>query len=219
MSHPYWPLFDLCVRTPRLEVRLPTDDELVQLIEVADAGIHDPSTMPFSIPWTDVPAPRRQRESLQWYWGQRARWRPEEWAFTGGVFVDGRPVGVQDLSATGFAEHRRVNTGSWLGRRSQGQGLGKEMRAAVLHLAFAGLGALEARSGGFFDNAASLATSRSLGYTVVGEHLESRRGSPARMVDLRLDRATWEQGRRDDIEIVGLGPCLDLFGASASDAD
>ena len=50
MANPYWPLFDLRVTTPRLEIRLPTDDELYQLLEVADAGVHDPAT----IAWTDV---------------------------------------------------------------------------------------------------------------------------------------------------------------------
>jgi RimJ/RimL family protein N-acetyltransferase len=217
VPHPFWPLFDLRVRTPRLEVRLPTDDELAALIELADAGIHDPSTMPFSIPWTDAPAPRRQREALQWFWGRRAGWQPEEWTLTGGVFVDGRPVGVQDLSATGFEQQRTVTTGSWLGRSFQGRGLGREMRAAVLHLAFAGLGAREARSAAFHDNAASLATSRSLGYVDAGEHWELRRGRQDRLVDLRLDRATWERGRRADIEIVGLAPCLGMFRRPASD--
>jgi hypothetical protein len=38
------------------------------------------------------------------------------------------------------------------------------MRAAVLHLAFAGLGAAEAVSGAFDDNAPSLGVSEKLGY-------------------------------------------------------
>ena len=36
---------------------------------------------------------------------------------------------------------RTVGTGSWLGRPYQGRGIGKEMRGAVLALAFDGLGA------------------------------------------------------------------------------
>ena len=214
MTHPYWPLFDLRIRTPRLEIRLPTDEELVALVAVADEGIHDPSTMPFAIAWTDRPSPQRQRESLQWYWGRRAGWRPEDWSLTGGVFVDGRPVGVQDLSAKEFGRLGSVSTGSWLSRVWQGQGLGKEMRAAVLHLAFAGLGAHEALSGAFFDNAASMATSRSLGYVENGEHRQLRRGRPDRMLDLRLDRSVWARTRRTDIEIEGLDGCLEMFGVT-----
>jgi RimJ/RimL family protein N-acetyltransferase len=54
-------------------------------------------------------------------------------------------VGVQELWAENFAELRKVATGSWLGLKHQGQGIGIEMRSAVLHLAFACLGAEQAR--------------------------------------------------------------------------
>ena len=89
----------------------------------------------------------------------------------------GQPVGVQDLGAEHFRAVRSVETGSWLGRAHQGQGLGREMREAILHLAFAGLGAEEALSGAFEDNAASLATSRAVGYE---ENGEAQRAPPRR---------------------------------------
>jgi hypothetical protein len=54
MPDTQWPLFDLRVRTPRLEIRFPTDADLYRLNELADLGIHEPSAMPFSIPWTDT---------------------------------------------------------------------------------------------------------------------------------------------------------------------
>jgi hypothetical protein len=119
------------------------------------------------------------------------------------------PTG-QWRDAEQFATLRSVHTGSWLGLNYQGQGLGKEMRRAILHLAFAGLGAQEAHSGAFFDNAPSLATSRSVGYEPNGETLGPRRDGVARMLNVRMDRATWEERRRDDIEIVGLEGCLDI---------
>jgi len=106
-----------------------------------------------------------------------------------------------------------VTTGSWLGRSFQGRGLGKEMRTAILHLAFEGLGAVEAHSAAFPDNAASMATSRSLGYRSNGEQLVLRRGRPDRLVNLVLDRQTWMARRREDIVIEGLQSCLDMFGA------
>jgi RimJ/RimL family protein N-acetyltransferase len=124
---------------------------------------------------------------------------------------------VQGLVAKNFARLRTVETGSWLGRQYQGQGLGKEMRAAILHLAFDGLGAIEAMSGAFHDNEASLATSRSLGYIENGDRLMLRRERPDRMIDLKLDRASWASRRRDDIEIEGLETCLEMFGAVAPD--
>jgi RimJ/RimL family protein N-acetyltransferase len=167
--------------------------------------------MPFTTPFTDRPSPERERESAQWWWRQRAEWTPEKWNLTGAVFVDGEVVGVQDINAEHFATLRSVHTGSWLGLAHQGQGLGKEMRQAILHLAFAGLGALEAHSGAFFDNEASLATSRSVGYEPNGEALAPRRNGSARMINLRIDRARWEERRRHDIELVGVEECLDMF--------
>ncbi len=165
----FWPLFDLVVRTPRLELRLPRDEDLAAFVELVDGGIHDPATMPFFVPWTDVEPARRARETAQWLWSHRVNWSPDKWTFTAGVFVGGRPVGIQDIGAENFRAVRSVETGSWLGRAHQGQGYGREMREAILHLAFAGLGAEEALSGAFEDNAASLAVSRAVGYAENGQ--------------------------------------------------
>jgi RimJ/RimL family protein N-acetyltransferase len=216
MAPSYWPLFDLRVRTPRLELRVPTDEILSRVMPVIDGGIHNPDTMPFSVAWTDVPVPRRHHESMQHWWAQRANWKVDAWNLTGVVLVDGEPVGMQDMQAKDFASLRTVGTGSWLGREYQGRGLGKEMRAAVLHLAFEGLGAVAAHSGAFHDNEASLATSRSLGYEPNGESMILRRGRPDRMLHLRLTREAWLSRRRDDIEIEGLDGCLDMFGLGDS---
>jgi RimJ/RimL family protein N-acetyltransferase len=220
----FWPLFDLVVRTPLLELRLPREDEFAGLIDVADQGIHDPETMPFFVPWTDLEPERRARETAQWLWGHRANWSPENWTLTAAAFVDGRPVGMQDVGAQHFRAVRSVETGSWLGRAHQGQGLGREMRQAILHLAFAGLGAEEALSGAFDDNAASLAVSRAVGYEENGEARGHRRDGSGRTIRFRMGRAQWQRRRRDDIEIVGLDRCLDLFvgpppGAPGSSAD
>ena len=209
-----WPLFNVRVRTPILEIRLPTDDDLPRLVDEIVAGVHDPATMPFTKEWTDVASPLRERESLQWWWRQRAEWSPGKWVFTGAVFVEGNPIGVQDLGAESFADLRTVETGSWLGQRHQGRGIGKEMRSAVLHLAFAGLGAVEALSGAWHDNPHSLGVSKALGYEQNGESLALRRGRPERQIRLRLTRDRWEATRRDDIDMEGLEPCLELFGAA-----
>jgi len=99
MPDAQWPLFDLQVRTPRLEIRLPADADLYRLNDLADLGVHEPSVMPFTIPWTDTPPPRRHRESLKFWWSKRANWSRASWDFTGAVFVDGAPIGVQGLMA------------------------------------------------------------------------------------------------------------------------
>ena len=59
--HAFWPLFDLVVRTPRLELRLLREDDCAALVELIDGGIHDPGMMPFWVPWTEVEPRQRAR--------------------------------------------------------------------------------------------------------------------------------------------------------------
>jgi RimJ/RimL family protein N-acetyltransferase len=94
------------------------------------------------------------------------------------VSEHGDLVGVQDVFAQHLTTTRTVTTGSWLVQRAQGQGIGKEMRAAVLHFAFAGLSAVEAYTDAFEDNPASLGVTRALGYEPNGTHLYNREGKP-----------------------------------------
>jgi RimJ/RimL family protein N-acetyltransferase len=214
MRTDHWPLFGLRVETPVLTLRYPDDEDAMAIADVAAAGVHDPAWMPFSVPWTDVAPPLLQRGSLQHLWRTRAEWTPQQWHLPMAVVVGGRVVGLQAMVAEQFPILRTVSTGSWLGRSYQGKGLGKEMRAAILHLAFAGLGADYALSRAFADNDASIAVTRRLGYDEVGRHLLVRRDAPAWMIDFRLPRSRWEQQRRGDISIVDLDPCVELFGAS-----
>ncbi len=212
MAHPYWPVFDVVIRTPRLELRMPTDAELIALARLAGEGIHDPGWMPLA-GWTDQPSPQLERGVLYWHWGRRGDWMPTAWNFNPVAVVDGEVVGTQGMHANDFAKLGVVNTGSWLGRRFQGRGIGREMRAAVLHLAFAGLGALEARSGYWHDNEPSRRVSAGLGYEVVGERWLLRRDVRDREVEVRLRREVWESSRRDDIELSGVDEARELFGA------
>jgi RimJ/RimL family protein N-acetyltransferase len=121
-------------------------------------------------------------------------------------------VGVQSVGARRFASERVVATGSWLGRELQGRGLGTEMRAAVLELAFVCLGAVAATSGWLESGSGqSAGVSRKLGYREVGLHAESPRGEPVVHHDLRLDREDWRCPVA--VEVDGVDPCLTLFGA------
>lgn len=135
----HWPLFELKIASPRLELRIPTDDDIPGVIEAVKAGIHDPAWMPFSNPWTYALLPELDRNTAQWIWKGRAEWNPDNWRLGLVVFLDGKPIGAQDVTAKNFSKLRTVSSGSWLTRSSQGQGFGKEMRAAMLHFAFAGL--------------------------------------------------------------------------------
>jgi RimJ/RimL family protein N-acetyltransferase len=105
-----------------------------------------------------------------------------------------------------------VGTGSWLGRRFQGKGVGTEMRTAVLELAFRGLGAERARSGAVDGNAGSLGVSEKLGYRIIGRDTVAPRGVAIEHAKLELRREDWQPPFR--VEIEGLDPCLPLFGLS-----
>ncbi|MFD0683406.1 GNAT family N-acetyltransferase [Actinomadura fibrosa] len=212
----HFPLFGLRLRTPRLELRLPSPEELAELAEVAAKGVHDPEVMPFLVPWTDRPAAEVARSVVQHHWSQLGAWTPEEWSLDLAVFLDGRAVGVQEISARDFAITRRVATGSWLGRRHQGQGIGTEMRAAVLHLAFAGLGAHEAVSSAFADNHASHAVSRKLGYQPNGIDRRAIRGALTIDRRLLLTRTAWDDHRTIPVTIDALEPCLPLLGLAST---
>ena len=207
MSNPYWPLFDLSVRTPRVELRYPDDDDLVSIAGLAAEGIHDPDSMPFYVPWSRAESPELERGILQHMWSRRASLCPEDWGLPFVVVEEGEPVGVQLLFAMQFPTTRTVETGSWLVQRAQGRGVGKEMRAAVLHFAFAGLNAVEAYSASFEDNPASEAVSRANEYEANGTVLLAREGRPARNLKWILTRDRWLRTRRDNIEICGLESC------------
>ncbi|BCJ53416.1 putative succinyl-CoA transferase [Actinoplanes sp. NBRC 14428] len=208
----HWPLFGLRLRTPRLELRLPDLDDLARLGDVAAAGVHDPAVMPFVVTWTDTTPEERARNTIQWQWTQWGRWSPQDWTLQLVVVADGQVIGTQEVGARNFAASRVVGTGSWLGLPHQGRGYGTEMRAAVLHLAFAGLGAEYATTEAFEDNAASYAVSRKLGYTDNGVEWHTVRGKRVTGRRLVLDRAAWAAARTTEVEITGLEPCLPLFG-------
>jgi RimJ/RimL family protein N-acetyltransferase len=197
------------LRTPRLELRLPSEDELVDLFRVAEGGIHPPGEMPFYVPWTDD---LRLEPFLEFHREALSAWRPEKWALNLIAFLDGRPIGSQGVDAENFAAERTVASGSWLGAQYQGRGLGTEQRAAVLELAFSGLEAEAAVSGSFVHNVKSQRVSEKLGYRRTGTRTMESRGAPVEHLDYRLERADWRSPV--EVEITGLGPALPLFGAA-----
>jgi RimJ/RimL family protein N-acetyltransferase len=212
-SPEYWPLPGLRVRTGHLELRLPDAEDLTALAALAEAGVHDPEVQPFAVAWTDAAPAERAISTMRYHWSAWGSWQPSHWTLNLVAVLDGVVVGTQELSATDFVVLREVETGSWLGLRHQGQGIGTAMRAAVLALAFDGLGAEFAVSAAFVDNAASLAVSRKLGYVDDGIKRSMVRGKPHETRRLRLDRASWQAHRTIEVTISGLGPCLPFFGA------
>jgi len=208
-----WPLFALRVRSERLVLRLPTDDDLVRLMAVAKAGIHPSGQMPFGVAWSTVSGPAFERGFLQHHWGTRAGWSPESWHLNLLIERDGEPIGSQSVHSERFGVMRTVDTGSWLGREHQGQGYGREMRAAVLSLAFDGLGARVALTEAFTDNAASGGVSRSLGYEDNGRGSLAPEGVARETQLFRMTLERWRSRPRPPVTIEGLEACRELFGA------
>jgi RimJ/RimL family protein N-acetyltransferase len=205
------PLWELRVRTPRLELRLPTDEEILELYRVAEAGIHPPDEMPFFIPWTDT---LNEQDFVAYHREGRESWSPANWRANFVTFLDGRPIGTQGLEAADFETKREVETGSWLGRVHQSRGYGFEQRAAVLEFAFRGLEARAATSGALAHNIASQRISEKLGYRVAGTREIAPRGEPVLHYDYRIEHDEWRCPI--PVEIDGLEPALTLFGVTRS---
>jgi RimJ/RimL family protein N-acetyltransferase len=207
-----WPLFALRLRSERLVLRLPTDDDLVDLLAVAKAGIHPAGEMPFGVAWSTVPSPVFERRFMAHHWEKRAAWSPDDWWLNLVVERDGAPIGSQAIHASRFAVLRTVDTGSWLGRAFQGQGYGTEMRAAVVGFAFDGLGARAAQTEAFLDNAASNGVSRSLGYAENGRGSLAPEGVARETQRFRMTAQDWRSRRRPSLAIEGLDRCREMFG-------
>jgi RimJ/RimL family protein N-acetyltransferase len=205
----------LRLQTSALELRWPSQDDLDGLADLAAVGVHDPGMQPFKAAWTDASPDERALETLQYHWSQWGSWKPSDWTLEFVVLRDGVVVGKQGIGGRDFAVLREVHTGSWLGLGYQGQGIGSQMRAAVLHLAFEGLGAQHAVSEAFDDNPASLGVSRKLGYRDDGVEWCTVRGRPTLSRRLRLTRADWQAARTVPVQIHGLEPCLPHFGLPA----
>ena len=212
MAHTYPPL-NVEARTPSLTLAGASDELLERLVPLVRAGIADAEPWPFDDPSSFyLDSPDREWRWLRSTWAGRGRVSPDWWRLYFAVLVDGEPVGMQTLTGRDFDRFGTVTSFSWLAPSRRGQGLGKEMRAAILHLAFAGLGAREAGSDAFVDNPASNRVSRSLGYEPNGFDWDTRRGEPVRVQQWVLTREAWERVRRDDIELAGVAECLPVLG-------
>lgn len=208
------PLFGLTLRAGDLVLRVPTDDELLELMDLALTGIHPPDEMPFGVAWSIMRSPAFERSYLAYYWANRASFTPDSWELGLGVRLGDRLIGVQGMHAHSFAATRTVGTGSWLGRDFQGQGHGKTMRSAMLTLAFEGLGAIAAETEAFLDNRSSAGVSRALGYRENGVGTLSPQGEPRPTQRFRMSVEDWRSRPRPRIIIEGLDACRDLFGAA-----
>jgi RimJ/RimL family protein N-acetyltransferase len=207
------PLNGLRLRTDRLELRLPDEDELIQLAHLAEGGIHNPGDMPFVVPWTDgIGKPGFVDGFVAYHLGVRDAWSTGDWQLELGVWAADEPIGIQALGGHEFTASKELTSGSWLARQFQGRGYGTEMRAAILELAFHGLGAEAAISSSLDGVEASHRISRKLGYVDDGESWLEVRGERRLDRHMRLTRDRWTDQQRASVRISGLEPCFPLFG-------
>lgn len=210
-ASPYPPL-NVQVHTPRLSLLGATDELLEQLVPVVRTGVVTTPPWPFDDPMSLYKdSPDREWAWLRGIWAGRAKVNDSFWRLYFAVVVDGKPVGMQDLIGHNFTSFGTVGTFSWLSPETRGLGLGKEMRQAVLHLAFDGLGARQADSAAFVDNHASNRVSQAVGYLPNGTDWDTRRGDAAEINRWKLTREHWLKTRRDDIELVGVADCLPVL--------
>ncbi len=202
-----WPLHGLVLSTPTVTLKGMTERDALALAAVVPQDLeHDPR----------FPDLTSAQKSLRSYWQAQGRWSVDDWVVQLAVIVDGEPVGLQALEGKDFAVRRTVDSYSWLVPSVRGQGVGKRMRAAVLELAFAHLGAEVAVSEAWQNNAASLGVSRSLGYRDNGLDIVARDGVPGRMQRLLMERAAWRAP--EPVTVLGLAACLPLLGLSPAPA-
>jgi RimJ/RimL family protein N-acetyltransferase len=210
-----YPPLNLQVHTPRLLLLGATDELLEQLVPVVRQGVVTAEPWPFDDPMSLYKdSPDREWSWLRGVWAGRCKVSDDFWRLYFVVVVDGKPVGMQDLIGLNFAALGTVETFSWLSPDVRGRGLGKEMRQAVLHLAFEGLGARQAETGAFVDNGASNGVSQAVGYVHNGFGWATRRGEAAEENRWLLTRQRWSERRRDDIDLSGVGECLPVLRIS-----
>ena len=207
MDTDVWPLRRLSLTTDRLELRLPTEDQLLVLAASAPVDLEtDPA-------WAAPPGASNPTATavLQWYWRALGEWRVEHWRLPLGVWFETRLVGFQELEAERFASLATVESSSWLVEEARGRGIGKEMRAAVLNLAFEHLGAHVATSGAWESNAASLGVSRALGYRDNGWFVHDHLGRIGRQRRVILEKQEWDPSTWHTA-VSGLDQCRSWFG-------
>lgn len=204
-------MFDIRLTTPDLELRHLTEADLGRLADIIpDDAEQDPSSTRYD---GRDRAGNRGAIVHQDYWRARGSWRPESWSLSFGVFRDGDLVGYQGLEGDDFATLRTVDSSSFLTPGTRGRGWGKQMRAAVLTLAFGSLEARFAITSAWSDNHASLGVSRSLGYVDNGITAHERGGAAGEMAHLRLTRETWTaSGWPEQVTASGVEECLVFFG-------
>ena len=214
MTHAYWPLLDLRLRTGDLELAPLVEADLAEVVRLTPADLElNPTATRFAVDEST----HRGVVVHQEYWRSYGTWTTQAWRFHLAVRRDGALLGLQELEGNEFPLLRTVDTSSWLVESARGAGTGKAIRRAVLALAFDHLGAQAAITSAWHDNQASLGVSRSLGYRPNGESFLARGDGVDTLVHLRMTLDDWRSaGGAPDVTATGVPEALPLFRLSES---
>ncbi len=207
-----WPFYGLIVKTERLEMRVPLEGELVELAKVARV-IQPEGEQPYQWPWMYEPSPKMELELFRQCRKNFVHWDRDDWKFELGVFLDGKPIGIQTLLARNFKITKRVEHGAWLGLEYHSQGYGTEARIAMLELVFERMGALEAHSDYLEGNKKSAGVSYKLGFVDNGKEYAEHCGEQVIRHYVTLTREVWQKSMHPSgASITGYEPCLEWMG-------
>ncbi|MDN5768976.1 MAG: GNAT family N-acetyltransferase [Humibacillus sp.] len=204
-----WPLHGIRLETGDLTLTVMTEPDLATVISVlpADVGLNPDATTYAGL---DGEA-NRAAVIRQSYWRALGLWSPADWMLPFVVRRDGAVIGVQWLEGPDYLTDRTVDSSSWLVPGERGRGWGRQMRGAVLALAFGPLRADAAISSAVTSNLASLGVSRSLGYQPTYTSVLPHTGEMLQHV--RLDRGRWAAtGSPRCTQVEGIDLALPLFG-------
>jgi len=214
MAHPYWPILDIRLRVGDLSLHPLTEADLSTLARVLPVDLElNPDSPTYA-----GAAPSTERGTIvhQDYWRAMGTWTVAAWRLNFGVWRGDTLLGAQEVEGNDFVRLRTVDTASFLIAAARGAGLGKQMRRAVLALAFGPLGAEYAITSAWHDNHASLGVSRSLGYVDNGVERHRREGDADivdDMIHLRLTRDAWlASGLADGVTVDFPEICRPYFG-------
>lgn len=205
-----WPPYGVAITAGDLELRVVREADAPELVDLVLSGIHAPDRMPFVTPWTRQEPARLPAEYLRHVARTAAGTTAAAWSLQFGVWAAGELVGIQGLEASDFTVTRTVETGSWLGLRHHGHGIGTRMRQAVCAFAFDELDAVEVTSGAFLDNPQSLAVSRKVGYRPDGVRRLAREGAVALNQRFVLTPETFVRG--EPVTVTGAEPLRAFLG-------
>lgn len=204
-----WPVHGLRLATPDLILRPMREEDLGVLCDLLPDDVEqDPSATRYAGLGERA---NRHAVVVQSYGRHLGLWSPDDWTLSFVVRRGGAVIGVQTLEGPDYRAERIVDSASWLVVAARGSGLGQQMRAAVLELAFRHLGAVAAISSAVLGNRGSLGVSRALGYAETHRSVLTHSGQT--LQHLRVERATWQAcGLGAQVRIDGLAAALPYFG-------